>query len=71
MRTKTIEETAAGAGEAAQRARNYLAARQLGITVEKLHEMQNYALTLRKKFPHMKPDRIKRKVAEYFKIKLT
>jgi hypothetical protein len=40
------------------------------ISEEKLKAMKDYAATLRRKFPHMKPDRIKRKVAEYFKIKL-
>lgn len=44
---------------------------QLQIPPEKQAEMIAYAKKLRAKFPHMKPDRIKRKVAEYFKVKLT
>lgn len=57
--------------EAINKANSYLAAKQLGVTEEKLLAMQNYAKELRRKHPHMKPDRLKRKVAEYFKIKLT
>lgn len=37
---------------------------------EQLKVMQEYAVLLRKKYPHMKPERLQRKVAEYFKIKL-
>lgn len=40
------------------------------IPLEKQYEMRDYAVKLRKKFPHMKPDRLKKKVAEYFKVKL-
>lgn len=42
----------------------------VAITEERLQEMKAYAVKLRKKFPHMKPERIKRKVAEYFKVDL-
>ncbi len=56
---------------AAKKAQDFLAAKSMGVTVEKLHEMIDYTKRLRKKFPHMKEDRVKRKVAEYFKIKLT
>lgn len=41
------------------------------VPEQKIKEMQEYARKLRKKFPHMKPDRLQRKVAEHFKIKLT
>jgi hypothetical protein len=44
--------------------------KKLGITPEKLKAIRDYTVRLRKKFPHMKPDRLKRKVAEYFKVKL-
>lgn len=37
---------------------------------EKIKEMQDYAKKLVKNSPKMKPDRVKRKVAEKFKIKL-
>lgn len=40
------------------------------VPQEKIDRMIAYAKMLRKKFPHMKPERIKRKVAEYFKVKL-
>lgn len=40
------------------------------IPADRVKAMQDYAVKLRKKYPHMKQDRIKRKVAEYFKIKL-
>jgi len=40
------------------------------VPKELLKKMQDYARLLHKKFPHMKPDRVKRKVAEHFKIKL-
>lgn len=56
--------------EAAKKAELYMSAKSIGVTVEKLIEMRQYAAKLRKKFPHMKEDRIKKKVAEYFKIKL-
>ena len=45
-------------------------AKILGVTVERLREFRAYVKTLRTKFPHMKQDRIARKAAEYFKIKL-
>lgn len=41
-----------------------------GPSVEKITRMQAYAMNLRRKNPQMKPERLKRKVAEYFKIKL-
>jgi hypothetical protein len=41
------------------------------IPPEKLDAMQNYARELRRKFPHMKQNRIMKKVAEHFKVKLT
>jgi hypothetical protein len=41
------------------------------VPQEKIVAMQVYAKELRRKFPHMKPARLQRKVAEYFKIKLT
>lgn len=40
------------------------------VPPEKVAEMQAYAVRLRKKWPHMKPDRIQKKVAEHFKVKL-
>jgi hypothetical protein len=40
------------------------------IPQEKLAKMRDYAIMLRKKFPHMKPKRLQRKVAEYFKVNL-
>jgi hypothetical protein len=43
---------------------------KIGVTPERLQQMRDHAKYLRKKFPHMKPDRLKRKVAEYFKVKL-
>ncbi|WPV66290.1 hypothetical protein [Chitinophaga sp. LS1] len=46
-------------------------AARLGLPVEKFKEIQAYTMKLRKKYPHMKPDRIKRKVCEHFKIRLT
>lgn len=45
---------------------NYL----MDIPSEKVHAMQKYAKELRKKFPTMKRDRLARKVAEYFKVKI-
>lgn len=41
------------------------------VPAEKIMQMQAYADQLHKKFPHMKPNRIKKKTAEHFKIKLT
>lgn len=40
------------------------------ITEDRRKQMEDYARQLRSKFPHMKPDRIARKTAEYFKVKL-
>jgi hypothetical protein len=40
------------------------------IPQEKVKLMIDHAKLLRKKFPHMKPDRLKRKVAEHFKVNL-
>jgi hypothetical protein len=47
------------------------AAATLGLPIEKFKEIQDYTLAMRRKYPHMKPDRVRRKVAEHFKIKLT
>jgi hypothetical protein len=41
------------------------------LTPERKEEMIAYAKKLREKHPHMTQARIMRKVAEYFKIKLT
>lgn len=57
--------------DAADEKKNEAAAAVLGLPVEKFKEVQAYALLMRKKYPHMKPDRVRRKVAEHFKIKLT
>lgn len=43
----------------------------IGVTPEKLQKMRDYAAELKRKYPQMKENRIKRKTAEYFKIKLT
>lgn len=43
---------------------------EVTVSQEKFIEMKKYAAELRRKFPHMKPDRLKRKVMEYFHIKL-
>lgn len=40
------------------------------IPAERLQAMKDYALELRRRFPHMKLKRLERKVAEHFKIKL-
>lgn len=40
------------------------------LDVNKVKAMRNYAFRLRKKFPHMKPARLQRKVAEEFHVKL-
>lgn len=42
----------------------------IGVTTEKLLKMRAFANDLRRRNPKMKEDRIKRKTAEYFKIKL-
>lgn len=42
----------------------------LPVTEAKQKAMQEYANKLRKKFPHMKKQRLMKKVAEYFKVKL-
>ncbi|SFW16111.1 hypothetical protein [Chitinophaga sancti] len=47
------------------------AAARLGMSFEKFKEIQSYTMQMRKKYPHMKPERIQRKVCEHFKIKLT
>jgi hypothetical protein len=57
--------------EAADEKKSEAAAATLGLPVEKFKEIQAYTLTMRKKYPQMKAERIKRKVAEHFKIKLT
>ncbi len=41
------------------------------ISSEKMQEMTDYAKKLRRKFPHIKPNRIMKKTAEYFRVKLT
>lgn len=41
------------------------------IPAEKINAMQEMAKKLHKKYPGMKAQRISRKVAEHFKIKLT
>lgn len=41
------------------------------LSEEKKAEMIAYAKMLRHKFPHMKKERIMRKTAEHFKVKLT
>lgn len=51
--------------------KNNDAAAILGMTPEKFKEIQAYTLEMRRKYPHMKADRVRRKVAEHFKIKLT
>lgn len=40
------------------------------IPIEKQEAIKKYCADLRKKFPQMKPNRITRKAAEYFKIRL-
>ena len=57
--------------EQLKKAELYLSAKKIGVTVERLLEMRSYTAKLKKQFPHMKESRIQRKVAEYFKIKLT
>lgn len=57
--------------DAADENQNEAAAATLGLPVEKFKEIQAYTIQLRRKYPHMKPDRVRRKVAEHFKIKLT
>ncbi len=42
-----------------------------GIPPGRLLEMQMYAIKLKKKFPHMKAERIAKKVADYFHVRLT
>lgn len=41
------------------------------VPAENVEAMMAYAKELHRKFPHMKESRVKRKVAEHFKIKLT
>lgn len=57
--------------EVEEKAELYIAAKKIGVSVERLLQMREYAAKLKKQFPHMKENRIQRKVAEYFKIKLT
>lgn len=57
--------------EEIKKAELYLSAKKIGLSVERLLEMRNYTAKLKKQFPKMKEARIQRKVAEYFKIKLT
>jgi hypothetical protein len=47
------------------------AAKRLGITEEKVIAMRKYAKALQVKQPQMKPLRVQRKVAEYFKVKIS
>lgn len=49
----------------------YETAKKIGVTPDKLAAMRKYSAELKRKFPHMKTNRIQRKVAEQFKIKLT
>jgi len=35
-----------------------------------IQQMKDYAVSLRKKYPHWKPAKLQRKVAEYFKLDL-
>lgn len=44
-------------------------AAKMGITVERLQEMQAYAAKLRRQHPQFTEARLQRKVGEYFKIK--
>jgi uncharacterized short protein YbdD (DUF466 family) len=44
---------------------------RMGVSVERLREFRAYVKKLKTKHPQMKPDRVARKAAEYFKIKLT
>lgn len=41
-----------------------------GITVERLDMMRRYAKELVRKNPKMRPERVNRKVAEHFNVKL-
>jgi hypothetical protein len=41
------------------------------IAPERLEQIKDYARKLHKKYPHMSEARVRRKTAEYFKIKLT
>jgi hypothetical protein len=43
----------------------------LNIPVDILQRMKAYSSLLRNKYPHWKPAKVQRKVAEHFKIKLT
>lgn len=45
-------------------------ANDLGVEVSRLHKAQEYGKTLRRKFPHIKPERLARKVLEVYKIKI-
>lgn len=47
-----------------------LEAEKLGLTAERLQEIKEYTAALKAIFPHFKPDRLQRKVAQHFKIKL-
>lgn len=44
---------------------------EINVPPQMLQRMRDYALLLRKKYPHWKPAKLQRKVAEHFKIKLT
>lgn len=44
---------------------------QTSVPSDKREKMIAYAKELRRKFPHMKKERIAKKTAEYFKVKLT
>lgn len=54
----------------AKRAELEKSAAELGIPPELLQRMRDYTAQLRKQFPHMKENRMRRKVAEYFKSKI-
>jgi len=47
------------------------AAEQLGVSLERFREIKAYAAKLHRKYPKWKAERIKRKTAAYFRIKLT
>ena len=47
------------------------AAEQLGVNLDRFREIKAYAAKLHRKYPKWKAERIKRKTAAYFRIKLT
>ena len=46
------------------------ASKKWGISIERVIEIRQYGVQLRKKFPHMSELRICKKIAEHFKIEL-